>query len=426
MRVASSLLLCVALLQQITKISCETGLTKSSGSPPFFLQDLTDGLCLAGAIYKRCGIDTLWYVTGKPGSYQIHKRQVDETDDDVCLDRKDCHLEDSDITFANCNHCGAKKWNIIGDADTGYILTENGNRNCLKKSGTDATLVKCDQGFSHVLLQFATKDDIAAMSSDGAKLINAASDNDFETVKSLLSTVDVNSRDWDNLTALIAAAGKGNMEMLKLLIQNKADPNLSDKDNITAVMEAAIGGHFEVLTYLSSIGADIDIPAASGVSPLWLASGGGHVEIVRFLLDKGADVNNKRQDSITALMAASSNGHAEAVEILLQRGADVNALDKDGQTALISACENGSVPVVTALLDAKPEINILSTPGFSPLIIAAAHGHLEITKMLVDAGAEVDMEHPEGYTALMYAAAGGFPDTISYLLSKGGQVTNVV
>ena len=116
-------------------------------------------------------------MTGKPGSYSIHKRLVEETDDEVCLDRKDCHLDESEVTLANCNHCGAKKWNILGDAETGFALTEDNNKNCLKKVGTDATFIKCDKGFSQVSLQFATKDDIKAMSSDGAKLITAASEN---------------------------------------------------------------------------------------------------------------------------------------------------------------------------------------------------------------------------------------------------------
>ena len=51
-------------------------MSKSTGPPAFFLQDPNDGLCLAGGIYKRCAIDTLWYVTGKPGSYQVHHRPV--------------------------------------------------------------------------------------------------------------------------------------------------------------------------------------------------------------------------------------------------------------------------------------------------------------------------------------------------------------
>jgi hypothetical protein len=43
----------------------------------------------------------------------------------------------------------------------------------------------------------ATKDDIVAMSSDGARLITAATDNDDKAVKAFLNEkVDVNSRDW--------------------------------------------------------------------------------------------------------------------------------------------------------------------------------------------------------------------------------------
>ena len=41
---------------------------KSSKSPPpFFLQDPSDSLCLAGEEFKRCSIDTLFYVVGSPG-----------------------------------------------------------------------------------------------------------------------------------------------------------------------------------------------------------------------------------------------------------------------------------------------------------------------------------------------------------------------
>ena len=97
----------------------QKSVSKGSGPPAFFLQDPSDGLCLAGKEYKRCAIDSLWYVTGKPGSYQIHHRVVDDNDDESCLDRAQCHLEESEVKLANCNHCGAKKWNIRGEASTG-------------------------------------------------------------------------------------------------------------------------------------------------------------------------------------------------------------------------------------------------------------------------------------------------------------------
>lgn len=35
--------------------------------PPFFIQDPTDSLCLSGEEFKRCSLDTLFYVLGDPG-----------------------------------------------------------------------------------------------------------------------------------------------------------------------------------------------------------------------------------------------------------------------------------------------------------------------------------------------------------------------
>eukprot|EP01031_Cornospumella_fuschlensis_P044413 gene44413-54314_t len=141
------------LLSLLLCVRAERSLSRSTGPPAFFLQDLQDGMCLAGASYKRCGLDSLWYVVGKPGSYQIHRRPVDEDEPDVCLDKVQCHLDESDVQLANCNHCGAKKWNILGDAQSGYVLTEDGNKNCLKRVGDTATMIKCDSGYSALNLQ---------------------------------------------------------------------------------------------------------------------------------------------------------------------------------------------------------------------------------------------------------------------------------
>ena len=111
----------VASTASTSTSSSGSAVSKSTGPPAFFLQDPNDGLCLSGGKYKRCAIDTLWYVTGKPGSYQIHHRPIDGDDPHAtdCLDRAQCHLDESDVTFSSCSHCGAKKWNILGDPQTG-------------------------------------------------------------------------------------------------------------------------------------------------------------------------------------------------------------------------------------------------------------------------------------------------------------------
>jgi hypothetical protein len=38
--------------------------------PPFFLIDTSDQLCLAGEEFKRCAIDTLFFVVGSPGEFR--------------------------------------------------------------------------------------------------------------------------------------------------------------------------------------------------------------------------------------------------------------------------------------------------------------------------------------------------------------------
>jgi hypothetical protein len=101
------------------EIVAQKAISKSTGPPSFFLQDPNDGLCLAGKNYKRCGIDTLWYVLGKPGSYQLHHRVLNEDDPSQCLAKVNCQLDESEVQLSSCNHCGAKKWNVLGDSDTG-------------------------------------------------------------------------------------------------------------------------------------------------------------------------------------------------------------------------------------------------------------------------------------------------------------------
>jgi hypothetical protein len=46
----------------------EASLKKANG-PPFFLIDTSDQLCLGGEEFKRCSIDTLFFVVGSPGTH---------------------------------------------------------------------------------------------------------------------------------------------------------------------------------------------------------------------------------------------------------------------------------------------------------------------------------------------------------------------
>uniref|UniRef100_A0A6U3Q8H2 Uncharacterized protein n=2 Tax=Ditylum brightwellii TaxID=49249 RepID=A0A6U3Q8H2_9STRA len=417
------------------------GVTKAQGPPPFFLQDASDSMCLGGEEFKRCSIDTLFFVVGSPGNYQIHKRPIDEADDDedgLCIAKKSCNEKDIDkiqeVKIAKCTHCGAKNWNILGDAETGYVLTEGDGKTCLvREPGTiRAMTAPCDSEtapYTPLQLQFATSSDIKAMASPAARLIGAASDGDKKTITALLKDekVDVNVRDWDDLTALIPAASSGHMDIVKLLLKEGCDVNAKDKDGITALMEAAIMGHSKIVDVLLEAGAEVDAKANSDVTALWLASGEGRTDVMKTLLKSGADASNTRTDGITALMTASVGGHADAVEVLLENGADPRATDSDGLNPLMNAAENGTVAVLKLLVDGAGDggdvkyVDTISTTGFTPLIIASAHGHTDAVGYLItEANANVNQIHPEnGVTPLMYAAASGHVDVMKVLLEDG-------
>jgi len=439
--------------QEEEATSTSGGVTKAQGPPPFFLQDTTDSLCLHGETFKRCSIDTLFFVVGSPGSYQIHKRPLSESDadpDGTCLSKLKCDKIDPskaaaasstvvDAKLAKCTHCGAKSWNIHGDSNTGYVLTEasSGIQQCIvRPKGTNMVkLAPCDSTdhpYTPLQLQFASAKDIEAMSAPGARLIGAAADGEKKLVQKLLKEekIDVNARDWDELTPLIPAASSGHLDIVKLLLKEGADVNAKDKDGITALMEASIQGHVKIVDYLIKEGAEVDATANSGVTALWLASGEGKVDVVKALLKKHADPNNARADNISALMTAAVGGHADVTKLLLENGADARFADGDGVTALMNAAENGTTDVLKLLVESKSAkqdedakgryVDLVSNTGFTALIIACAHGHTDAIKyLLTDAKVDVNAMHETHVTPLMYAAASGHIEAMKLLFDLG-------
>ena len=439
----SALLLAQTLTQgYVNAKKKESAVTKAQGPPPFFLQDPTDSLCVGGDEFKRCSIDTLFFVVGTPGKYQIHKRPLDESsasDDGVCITKPSCSEKDSakiqEVKLAKCTHCGAKNWNILGDSQTGYVLTEGegDNKVCVvrEKDSKKVKVAPCDSdevAYTPLQLQFASTADITAMSSNGARFIGAASDGDKKLVQSFLKgkEVDVNESDWDDLTALITASSAGHLDIVKMLLKSNADVNASDKDGITALMEASIMGHDKIVTALIDAGAEVDFKSKSGVTALWLAAGENKISVMKNLLKKEADASVTRSDGITALMTASVAGHVDAAKLLLEDGADPLAVDTDGLTALMNAAEKGATDVMKVLIDAASKsgssdyADIMSTTGFNAVIIASAHGHTDAVKYLInEAHANVNLVHDNQVSALMYAAASGHVDTMKVLLDEG-------
>ena len=88
------------------------------------------------------------------------------------------------------------------------------------------------------------------------------------------------------------------------------------------LMEAAYEGELERVRVLVQQGVPVDTTDAESRTALMWASFNGHTEVVRFLLDSEAVVGARDTNGRTALMYASSGPFAATVALLLERGAE--------------------------------------------------------------------------------------------------------
>ena len=129
------------------------------------------------------------------------------------------------------------------------------------------------------------------------------------------------------------AAEKGNLDRVKLLLDQGADKDKFDGNGNTPLRLASAFGHFDVVQYLVEQGASLDKDSIN-YTPLAIAANQGHLEIARYLLEQGADRDKANKSGRTPLHNAATQGHLEITVLLMSYGADLNAKDKDGRLSI--------------------------------------------------------------------------------------------
>jgi uncharacterized protein len=127
----------------------------------------------------------------------------------------------------------------------------------------------------------------------------------------------------DSSLDLIIAAGHGETNTVRQLLDQGADANAADSYGITALMYAAHSGSTSTVKLLLEKRANANAKAAMlGLTALMNAAGFGDTEMVEALLNKGAKVNEKNNDGATALTIAQEAGKTANVKLLRQHGAN--------------------------------------------------------------------------------------------------------
>lgn len=181
--------------------------------------------------------------------------------------------------------------------------------------------------------------------------------------------------------ALVQAAGVGDLETVKRLIEDGADPNSVDEHG----MGPLLNFHPEVTRYLLEHGANPDIQRNENISPV-IVGVCGNFECMRLMAEAGANVNRASEhNGETALHGVAGSCDAGVVRVLLDHGANPNARTKAG------------MKTYGLWRDARVR-------GETPLHRAAAWGSPEVIQLLLDAGADPTIRDANKDTPLSWAS----------------------
>jgi uncharacterized protein len=88
---------------------------------------------------------------------------------------------------------------------------------------------------------------------------------------------------------LVYAAYYGDLSEVKRLLAAGAEVNAKDKNGITPLMAASLAGHREVVEFLLAKGAEVNAQDKSGKTALMFATRMNHPEVRELLIKTGAN-----------------------------------------------------------------------------------------------------------------------------------------
>lgn len=191
---------------------------------------------------------------------------------------------------------------------------------------------------------------------------------------------------------LVDAAGRGDLARVRALLRAGADIELRDADGRTAILAATDGNHLDVVRELIARGANVNAQDNRRDSAFLLAGARGYIEIVRATLSAKADLKSTNRYGGTALIPACHYGHVDTVRLLLTTPIDVNHINSLGWTALLEAVILGDggaahTEIVRLLVARKADVMLADREGVTPFAHARRRGQHAVGEILARAGA---------------------------------------
>ena len=204
----------------------------------------------------------------------------------------------------------------------------------------------------------------------------------------------------------------GNVDEVRAALEKGKDVNCQNEKNQTALMQAARRDYVSIMRLLLEQPLiEVNMTDNSGFTALYWAVYCDKIEAVRLLLaDQRVDVNIKNADNQTALICATSRcseNRDSILKLLLEHASiNVNLADDRGFTALHVAIDSKDIETVKTLLaDERVDVNYacrMPMPaGCTPLWAAGQTNNIDIFKLLLsDQRVDVNWKTESGCVVL--------------------------
>ena len=187
---------------------------------------------------------------------------------------------------------------------------------------------------------------------------------------------------------LIKFAAENNLEKLQACIVLDVDINTADDHGSTAAHKAAGKGHIEVIRVLAGTGkVDWNKVDNWGFSPFHVAIFFSNVEVVT-TISQQENVNFSLRTSIgnTAANLAVNRRSVPCVEILVnQENCDAwNILNQEGDTPILASIRLGNAAILKILLKCpRVDPNFKDENGDSPVMLAIKLKKVDLARLLI-------------------------------------------
>ncbi len=278
---------------------------------------------------------------------------------------------------------------------------------------------------------------------------------------------DVNKLTHDKRTYVFWAAYKGNLELVKHLINNNARLDLKDSHNFSPLTFAAVAGQtdtkiydlfiengidikndvdekganallllighlkkFKLVDYFESKGLDLNSTDSHGNGAFNYTAYKGNKTMLELLIKKGLPYKNLSTNGDNAILASTIGSRSgynplSFIKYLEGLGINPNVTNKDGITPLHNiAYGNKDLAAYNYFIDKGVNVNQQDKDGNTPLIKASGRNSLEVITLLTKKTKDINVVNKNGHSALT-KAMNNSPKVISFLIDKGADV-NVI